>query len=94
MDRAELRRLAEAAIKAYKTESPMFSDCMAVEEYLVAAKPVAIIELLDEIEYLKSEILRCRRKEVHMDGVIYAEIDGSQVFRLHNKIWQEVSKNQ
>ena len=39
-----------------------------------------------ELAELKAEILRCRTKEVHMEGVTYSTINASQVFRLHGRI--------
>lgn len=49
-----------------------------LEQKLSAAK--------EELAELKDEILRCRTKEVHMDGVTYSTINASQVMRLHGKI--------
>ena len=57
MDRAELRRLAEAAIKAAQepeidvTKTQAYYE--ALEQFEDFANPATIIELLDEIESLK-----------------------------------------
>ena len=42
-----------------------------------------------EIAKLKDEILRCRTKEVHMDGTTYGTINASQVFRIHEMVRKE-----